>query len=137
MKSNVVVKPLAVLTASAPSIVYLLTKMSIGVKVENDMVLVSESFVKSFQGSLVVLILLISIINIYKPSKIVIISLVVGGMSLLASSILQTIGFTFLTYGLGLLFNTLTLNKVIVRNDKLRDVELEYEVDKIIKEAIR
>jgi len=137
-KSNAIVKPAAVMTASTPSVAYLMTKSSMGgIPVDGDMIMVSQHLVKSFQGSLVLLILLISIINIYKPSKIVIASLVIGGMSLVASSLLQTIGMTFLTYGLGLLGNTLVWNKLIVRNDKLKDAKMENEVDKIIREAIK
>ena len=142
MKSNTVVKPLAVITASAPSIGYLMSQSYrvfdaqkiVGSK---DMVAVSTELVKSFQGSLILLILLISIVNIYKPPKVIIFSLVIGGMSLVASSLLQTIGFTFLTYGIGLGFNSLTLNKTIERNEKLKDKKMENEVDKIIKEASR
>lgn len=142
MKSNTVVKPLAVVTASAPSIGYLMSQSyrvfdAQKIVGSGDMVAVSAELVKSFQGSLILLILLISIVNIYKPPKVIIFSLVIGGMSLVASSLLQTIGFTFLTYGIGLGFNSLTLNKTIERNEKLKDKKMENEVDKIIKEANR
>lgn len=142
MKNNTVVKPLAVITVSAPSIGYLLfqSHRAFGAQEivgSEDMVAVSAELIKSFQGSLILLILLISIINVYKPPKVVIFSLVIGGMSLLASSLLRTIGFTFLTYGIGLGFNSLTLNKTIERNEKLRAKKMENEIDNIIKEASR
>lgn len=142
MKNNNIVKPLAVITASAPSIGYLLSQAHHAFGAQKvigseDMVMVSANLIKSFQGALILLILLISIINVYKPPKVVIFALVIGGMSLVASSLLKTIGFTFLTYGIGLGFNALTLNKTIERNEKLREKKMEIEIDNIIKEASR
>lgn len=142
MKNNNIVKPLAVITASAPSIGYLLSQSHRAFGAQEvvgseDMVMVSAELIKSFQGALILLILLISIINIYKPPKVIIFALVIGGMSLVASSLLKTIGFTFLTYGIGLGFNALTLNKTIERNEKLREKKMEIEIDNIIKEASR
>ena len=141
-QKNGFVKPLAVVTASTPSVAYLLSNTSELFITQNipgseDIVAVSTELIKSFQGSLVLLVLMISIVNIYKPPKTIIISLVIGGMALVASSLLQTIGVTFLTYGLGLLFNTFTLNHIIERNEKLQIKKMDNEVDNLLKEAKR
>jgi len=139
---NWFVKPLAVVTASAPSLAY------IGYESENlfdatavpnnpDIVMVSAELLKSFHGALIMFILLLSIINIYKPNKTVIFALVFGGLALVASALLETIGLTLLTYGLGLVFNSATLSKTIIRNEKLASKKMDADVDNIIKEAQR
>jgi len=102
-----------------------------------DLMAVSSELIKSFQGSLVLLILLISIISVYKPSKIVVGSLVFAGMALAASALLKTLGVTFLTYGIGQLLNNATLSRIITRNENLKTRQIENDVERIIKEGQR
>ena len=139
-QKNLIVKPLAVITSAAPPLAYIFSGtanlfMSEPLPDNPDMVAVSTDLIASFQGSLVLLVLMMSVINIYKPSKVVVAALLIGGMSLLAANLLQTIGITFLTFGLGLLVNSITMNKLITRNDALSTQRISNDVDKIIREA--
>ena len=142
MRNNIIVKPLAVMTTAAAPVAYIMSNMSNlfatqPIPESTDLVAVSTEMVKSFQGSLLLLIIMMSIINIYKPSKTIIIALLVGGLSMLAANLLETIGITFLTYGFGLLLNSVTFSGLIARNTKLSGKKLDNEVDNIIKEARR
>lgn len=140
MQNNLFVKPLAVLTSSAPALTYLGFEsqdlfMTSELTYTEEMVAVSTELIQSFQGSLILLVLLISIMNVYKPNKAIVFSILIGGLALVASALLEVIGMTLLIYGLSVVFNSFVLNPVIMRNDALAGKIVENEVDRLIKEA--
>jgi hypothetical protein len=141
-RSNNLMKPMAAITSATPPLTYILAQnqnlFNAEVIADNpDLVAVSAELVKSFHGSLILFILLLSVINIYKPSKVIIFSLVLGGMALVASALLQTIGMVLITYGLGVVTNSVTFNRLIVRNDLLAKRKTEEDVERILREARR
>lgn len=134
-RSNAVVKPLGVATASAPPLSYLLTQPALLNELNidgEDFVAVSKELIKSLQGIMILLVLLIAIIYIYKPPKIVIFSLMFGGIMIFASSLFYMLGITFLLFGLGLVFNSFTINKLVARNNKLYNKKEDIKINNII-----
>lgn len=135
MAKNGFVKPLSVVTASTPALAFLLSQSTLFMEQQvdgTDYVMVTEELVKSLQGAMVLVVLLISIIYIYKPPKLISFMLIFGGLALFASALLQTIGVVFLTYGAGLIFNSLTVDKVIRRNNEINAKILERKVDSFL-----
>lgn len=136
---NGLIKPAAVVTESALPLSYLIPKSTFFVTedVTGEFIMVTKEFMSSLQGALIMLMLLISIIHIYKPSKIVIITIMLGGLMLFASALFELLGMTFMLYGLGLLFNNVTFNKLITRNIKLNSAKQDMEIENIIKGGMR
>ncbi len=136
-KRNSVIKPLSVITASAPPLIYLGTTGSLFMGEElviegQDLVAISAELAKSFQGALVLMVLMISILYIYKPPKLISVMLILGGMAIFASVLLETIGMVLITYGVGLAFNSLTIDKFIKRNDILYGKLMDKQIDELI-----
>ncbi len=136
-KTNYFVKPLSVITASTPPLIYLGVTNDIFMGEEiviegQDLVAISAELAASFQGALILMVLLISIIYIYKPPKLITWMLILGGMALFASAMLETIGMVLITYGVGLGFNALTVDRFIRRNDLFSKKHLDKEVDKLL-----
>lgn len=134
-RSNAVVKPLGVATAAAPPLSYLLTQSILFNEVNidgEDFVAVSKELIKSLQGIIILVVLLMAIIYIYKPPKIVTFSLLFGGIMIFASSLFYILGMTFLLFGLGLVFNSVTIDKLVVRNNKLYNKKEDIKINNII-----
>jgi len=90
---------------------------------------ISTELAASFQGALILLVMLISIIYVYHPPKLVTVILILGGLALFASTLLETIGMVLLAYGFGLAFNSLTIDRFIKRNTLYASKDMERKVD--------
>lgn len=136
-RNNGIVKPMSVITESILPLGYLLKQSTFFVTedVSGEFIMVTKEFMTSFQGALIVLMLAISIVHVYKPSKAIIFSVLIGGLMMFASALFHILGITLLLYGVGLLFNNFTLVKTIARNDRLAKALIDREVDDIIKET--
>lgn len=135
LQYNSIMKPAGVVTSAAAPTAYLLTTADIFTQATIDgvdVMVVSKELASSFQGALVLLILMISIINIYKPSKVVAGSIIAGGIMLFASALLETVGLTFLLYGLGLIFNSFTIDKVVEKNKLIAAKKLDKEINAMV-----
>ena len=136
-RHNIFVKPLSVITASTPPLVYLGVTDSLFVAEDiningQDLVAISAKLAASFQGALILMVLLISVMYIYKPPKLVSAMLLIGGMALFASAMLQTIGMVLVMYGLGLMFNSIVLERFVKRNNLYAAKKSEKEIDALL-----
>lgn len=134
-KKNSLMKPLSVLITSASPAAYLLSQASQLIKepIDGELVAVSANLISGLQGSLILFIVMLSIIQTYKPSKVVIYSLIIGGLMIAASSLFLTLGITIALYGLGNLINKVTVDKLIIRNNKLKEISENKEIERLTK----
>jgi hypothetical protein len=136
-RHNMFVKPLSVITASTPPLVYLGVTDSLFMAEDiningQDLVAISADLAASFQGALILMVLLISVMYIYKPPKLVSAMLLIGGMALFASAMLETIGMVLVMYGLGLMFNSVVLDRFVKRNNLYMAKKSEKEIDALL-----
>ena len=131
---NWLMKPLSTVTTAALPTSYLIYGMNSIVQEDlgNDLVAVSSGLVNGIQGSIIMLVILLSVVQTYKPPKVVVVSLIVGGLMMFASSLFATLGVTLLLYGVGYLLNNMTVDKLVVRNDKLKVARQEQEVERLL-----
>lgn len=134
-KKNSLMKPLSVLITSASPAAYLLSQANQLIKepIDGELVAVSANLISGLQGSLILFIVMLSIIQTYKPSKVVIYSLIIGGLMIAASSLFLTLGITIALYGLGNLINKVTVDKLIIRNNKLKEISENKEIERLTK----
>lgn len=134
-KKNSLMKPISVLITSASPAAYLLSQASQLIKepIDGELVAVSANLISGLQGSLILFIVMLSIIQTYKPSKVVIYSLIIGGLMIAASSLFLTLGITIALYGLGNLINKVTVDKLIIRNNKLKEISENKEIERLTK----
>lgn len=134
-RTNGLLKPVSVMLSAGGPLGYLLSKSN-NLVIENidpETVAVSKNLISGLNGSLILLVILLAIIQTYKPPKGIVISLVVGGLMLFGSSLLYTLGITFLLFGLGNLVNQVTLNRLIIRNNEVKNLQNKSKVEEIVR----
>lgn len=134
-RKNSLMKPLSVIMSAGPAAGYLLTQSNklVAEQIDPETVAVSLSLVKGIEGGILLLFVIIGILQVYKPPKSVLIPLVLGGVMMFASSLFMTLGVALLFYASGVGLNKLTINKLVIRNDRLRLKNEELEVEKLLK----
>lgn len=133
-RQNILMKPLSVVTTVAAPISYLLFQSNTLVEevISEDLVAVNAGLISGLQGSILLIVVMLSILQTYKPPKAVMISLIVGGAMMFMSQLFATLGITFVLYGVGYLINAATVDKLIVRNDLLKEKRTEKEIERLI-----
>lgn len=131
---NGFLKPVSVITNVAAPLSYVLyqTQAFVVEEIDNELVAISNNLLTGIRGAIILLFVLLSIIQIYKPPKIVTASLVLGGVMVFASSLFSTLGIALLLFGLSNVFNSYTFERLILRNDKIKKAKEDQEIDMLI-----
>ena len=131
---NGFLKPVSVITNVAAPLSYVLyqTQAFVVEEIDNELVAISNNLLTGIRGAIILLFVLLSIIQIYKPPKIVTVSLVLGGVMVFASSLFSTLGIALLLFGLSNVFNSYTFERLILRNDKIKKAKEDQEIDMLI-----
>lgn len=138
-RSNLLMKPMGVLTNISLPLIYTLHQTG-GFVVEDigeGEVIIKSALLNGLQGSIILMFILISILQIYKPPKAIVISLTLGGIMLFASSLFSTLGVALLLYAGSNLINKYTFEKLIIRNDKVKKATEENEIEMISKRGVK
>ena len=131
---NGFLKPVSVITNVAAPLSYVLyqTQAFVVEEIDNELVAISNNLLTGIRGAIILLFVLLSIIQIYKPPKIVTVSLVLGGVMVFASSLFSTLGIALLLFGLSNVLNSYTFERLILRNDKIKKAKEDQEIDMLI-----
>ncbi len=131
---NGFLKPVSVITNVAAPLSYVLyqTQAFVVEEIDSELVAISNNLLTGIRGAIILLFVLLSIIQIYKPPKIVTVSLVLGGVMVFASSLFSTLGIALLLFGLSNVFNSYTFERLILRNDKIKKAKEDQEIDMLI-----
>ena len=131
---NGFLKPVSVITNVAAPLSYVLyqTQAFVVEEIDNELVAISNNLLTGIRGAIILLFVLLSIIQIYKPPKIVTVSLVLGGVMVFASSLFSTLGIALLLFGVSNVFNSYTFERLILRNDKIKKAKEDQEIDMLI-----
>lgn len=131
---NGFLKPVSVITNVAAPLSYVLyqTQAFVVEEIDNELVAISNNLLTGIRGAIILLFVLLSIIQIYKPPKIVTASLVLGGVMVFASSLFSTLGIALLLFGLSNVFNSYTFERLILRNDKIKKAKEDQEINMLI-----
>ncbi len=131
---NGFLKPVNVITNVAAPLSYVLyqTQAFVVEEIDSELVAISNNLLAGIRGAIILLFVLLSIIQIYKPPKIVTVSLVLGGVMVFASSLFSTLGIALLLFGLSNVFNSYTFERLIIRNDKIKKAKEDQEIDMLI-----
>lgn len=132
---NFILKPLGVLVNVSAPLIYVLYQTSdlIIEEIDPGIVAVSNGLLVGLRGSIALLIIMLSIIQIYKPPKGIVISLTVGGVMLFAGSLFTTLGIALLLYGLSNLLNRYTIAKLVDKNDRIKKYKEDLEIERLSK----
>lgn len=131
---NGFLKPVSVITNVAAPLSYVLyqTQAFVVEEIDNELVAISNNLLTGIRGAIILLFVLLSIIQIYKPPKIVTASLVLGGVMVFASSLFSTLGIALLLFGVSNVFNSYTFERLILRNDKIKKAKEDQEINMLI-----
>lgn len=131
---NGFLKPVSVITNVAAPLSYVLyqTQAFVVEEIDNELVAISNNLLTGIRGAIILLFVLLSIIQIYKPPKIVTASLVLGGVMVFASSLFSTLGIALLLFGVSNVFNSYTFERLIIRNNKIKKAKEDQEIDMLI-----
>lgn len=131
---NGFLKPVSVITNVAAPLSYVLyqTQAFVVEEIDSELVAISNNLLTGIRGAIILLFVLLSIIQIYKPPKIVTVSLVLGGVMVFASSLFSTLGIALLLFGLSNVFNSYTFERLILRNDKIKKAKEDQKIDMLI-----
>jgi len=131
---NGFLKPVSVITNVAAPLSYVLyqTQAFVVEEIDNELVAISNNLLTGIRGAIILLFVLLSIIQIYKPPKIVTVSLVLGGVMVFASSLFSTLGIALLLFGVSNVLNSYTFERLILRNDKIKKAKEDQEIDMLI-----
>lgn len=134
IKSNYFLKPTAVVMETIIPLSYLLTQTKLfNYQVyQDDMVLININIISGLAKVLTMSLVLVSIMEVYKPNKAVTAAIVTGVVLIGAGALLEIIGFTLVLFGVGVTLKNVTIGKYINRNELLKVSEEEKLIGRVL-----